>query len=470
MTDIVIHDAEVDGVAGIDIRISGDRIGAVAPALSTVGVAEVIDAAGGAVIPGLHDHHLHLHAMAADAASVRCGPPAVRDAAELAVTLAAAPGDDHGWIRGVGYTETVAGDLDANALDRLHAQRPVRIQHRSGAMWILNGAAVTAARLADTSHPGVERDTHGSPTGRVWRADTWLRDRLPPSHPPRLRTIGTTLARYGITAVTDATPDLPPQSLAAVLAAVANRDLPQHVHLLGAPLDCRIFPPSGRITIGPYKIILADSGLPNIDDLVRRIHSVHSHGRAIAVHCVTREALLMLLAALDTAGPLTGDRIEHGALIPEESIDDLHRRGLQVITQPGFLAHRGDEYLRHVDAIDQPDLYRCRSLIDAGVHVAMSSDAPYGPLDPWTVITAAMSRRAPTGDTVGITEKITAKEALTRYLTPATNPGGNPRRVRIGAPADLVVLRAPLADVLASPTADAVRLTLIGGRPIQDRW
>lgn len=42
-----------------------------------------------------------------------------------------------------------------------------------------------------------------------------------------------------------------------------------------------------------------------------------------------------------------------------------------------------------VPAADRGDLYRCGRLAAAGVPVAVSSDAPYGPLDPWAVIDAA---------------------------------------------------------------------------------
>jgi predicted amidohydrolase YtcJ len=78
-------------------------------------------------------------------------------------------------------------------------------------------------------------------------------------------------------------------------------------------------------------------------------------------------------------------------------------------------------------------------------------------------MTAAVNRRAPTGEVVGGSERITAADALTRYLTPADDPGGRPRAVRPGVAADLVLLHAPLTDVLAAPSADAVRATLFGG-------
>lgn len=458
---LVVTDAEVDGVAGVDVRIEAGRVVAVGTDLPRAG-AERIDAAGGALVPGLTDHHLHLHAMAADAVSVRCGPPAVRDPRQLASALAAAPTDGHGWIRGVGYIESVAGELDAAALDLLHRDRPTRIQHRSGAMWVLNSAAVAATGLASADHLGVERDAAGAPTGRVWRADDWLRTRLPASGPPSLAAIGTALTRFGITSVTDATPDLRPGSQRAIESAVAAGDLPQRVHLLGAPLAGA--GAAAGTTVGPYKIVLADSGLPDLDTLAGTIRAAHAVGRPVAVHSVSREALLILLVVLDEVGTIPGDRVEHGALVPRETLTRIRRLGLRIVTQPGFLADRGDDYLRHVEPADLPDLYRCRSLLDAGIPLALSSDAPYGPLDPWRVIAAAVDRRAPTGDVVGADERLSATEALRGYLTPVTDPGGPARRVTVGADGDVVLLHVPLAEALAAPSAEAVRRTFVGGR------
>ncbi|PPJ33552.1 amidohydrolase [Nocardia nova] len=464
MTVIVIRNAEVRGQTGLDLRVRGSRLEQIGRGLSTSDAQDVIDARGGAVIPGLHDHHLHLYATAADAASVHCGPPEVCDRQELADALAMAAGDEHGWVRGVGYFESVAGDLDARAIDALHRDRPVRIQHRSGAMWILNTAALRQVRItAATRHPGVELDAAGEPTGRIWRADSWLRDRLPAAGPPDLHALGAKLARKGITGVTDATPDLTPGSQTALTQSVATGELPQRLHLLGVPLNAVVQQENSRVSVGPYKIVIPDSGLPSLDNLVERIRCAHGHGRAVAVHCVSREALLLLLAAMEEAGGRAGDRIEHGALIPVESIADIRRHGFSVVTQPGFLRHRGDDYRHTVDAADLPDLYRCRSLVDAGVPLALSSDAPYGPIDPWTVIAAARDRAGATGAPLNIAEHLTAGEALRAYLGSPDDPGGLPRRLRAGAPADLVVLEVPLARALSAPTADNVRATVIDG-------
>ncbi|WP_068164949.1 amidohydrolase family protein [Rhodococcus phenolicus] len=461
MSTLLLRNVEVAGRPGTDVLVRSGTIVAVGSGLAVPAAADVLDGHGGALVPGLHDHHLHLHAVAAQRMSVQCGPPHVHSRADLADALATAPGDD--WIRGVGYIESVAGLLDSDSLDRIHATRPIRIQHRSGAMWVLNTAGAALVGLDGAAHPGVERDDQGRPTGRVWRADEWLRDRLPPNAPPPLDAVGRDLTRLGITGVTDATPDLSASSLDALTDAHLSGSVPQRILLLGVPVGHEFPSSTDTLSSGPYKIVLADSGLPDLDDLVATIRRAHTSGRAIAAHCVSREALLILLVALEEAGTVPGDRIEHGALIPAESITQLRRRGLTVVTQPGFLAHRGDDYLRDIDSRDLPDLYRCRSLLDGHVPVALSSDAPYGPLDPWTVIGAASTRRCPTGEIVGPAERLGPSEALDRYLAPLDDPGGPARTVRVGADADLVLLDRPLAEVLEAPHADRVRATVIRG-------
>jgi predicted amidohydrolase YtcJ len=225
-------------------------------------------------------------------------------------------------------------------------------------------------------------------------------------------------------------------------------------------------PPRGRSGLrpaaGPYKLVLADSGLPSLDDLVARVRAVRTAGRAVAVHAVSREALVLLLVALREAGTVPGDRIEHASVIPAELVGEIRALGLRVVTQPGFLADRGDDYARGVPADEHADLYRCRSLRTGGVRLALSSDAPYGPLDPWAVIAAAVRRATPRGRVLSPAEALTAEAALDAYLSPPADPGGPPRRVAVGAVADLVLFHGGREALLADPDAGAVRTTFLG--------
>ncbi|MFC1402639.1 MULTISPECIES: amidohydrolase family protein [Streptacidiphilus] len=469
MSGLLIRRAEVGGVL-YDVRVGEGRVLEIGHALLRQGPDEqVTDGRGGALLPGLTDHHIHLFATAADLASTPCDPTTARDATELRDLLHRAGPDEHGWIRGVRYHESVAGELDAAALDLLRDDVPIRIQHRSGALWMLNSLAATAIGLDRVDHPGIERDPEGEATGRLWRADDWLRDRLPRGRPPSLTALGRLLAGYGITSVTDASPALDSGTVDAITTAMTDGALPQQVQLLGAPLrgDVRRQPTDRqRVPLaGPWKIVLADSGLPRYDELVEEIDAAHRAGRPVAVHCVTREALVLLLVALEQAGSRPGDRLEHAALVPQELIPTLHRLGLRVVTQPGFLTDRGDDFLLGVPADEHRDLYRCASLLAGSVPLALSSDAPYGPLDPWAVQRAAVSRLTPAGVVAGRRERLDAAQALDGYLSPPQLPGSPTRIVGPGSPADLVLLHTPLREALAHPDAELVRLCLAAGEP-----
>ena len=100
----------LDG-AVVDLRV-GPTITAVAERLTPEPGEEMYDARGGTVLPGLHDHHVHLWSSAAALESVPAGPPQVRARADLRDALHAAGVDADGWIRAVGYHDSVAGALD----------------------------------------------------------------------------------------------------------------------------------------------------------------------------------------------------------------------------------------------------------------------------------------------------------------------------------------------------------------------
>jgi predicted amidohydrolase YtcJ len=183
------------------------------------------------------------------------------------------------------------------------------------------------------------------------------------------------------------------------------------------------------------------------------------------VHCVTRVQLLLTLAALEVAGVRPGDRIEHGAVIPSEVLPRLAAWGLTVVTQPNFVAERGDQYLADVPDADLPDLWRGRSLVAAGIKVAAGTDAPFGRPDPWPAVRAAIRRRTESGQTLGGPEAVAGETALQWWWGTGPEPA-RPRRLLPGEPADFVVLGGPLSEALLGDGAPAVAATVIAGEVV----
>ncbi|MBL8555371.1 MAG: amidohydrolase family protein [Phenylobacterium sp.] len=452
---LTIRNVEVEGRAGLDVRIADGRIAQIGRRLAAC--ADEIDGRGGALIPGLCDHHIHLFGLAARADSVTLEGVATasRFAARIAAATAAKPAG--AWVRVLGYHETMAGELTREALDRLAPRHRLRVQHQTGSLWVLNSLALAALGEGDDP-PGLERAT-----GRIWRGDAWLRTRIGAAPPP-LRPVGARLARYGVTALTDASVTTDADAAGRLAQAHRAGALPQRLTLMsGGPLDA---PPDGAFAVGPVKVLLDDHALIDLDDFAGRIAGARAQGRRVAVHCVTAAELALSLAAFGLAGAGPGDRIEHGGVIPPDAIGELRALGLTVVTQSAFIHERGDRYAAGVAAEDLPDLYRCASLLAAGVPVAGSSDAPYATPDPWLGIAAAVERRSAGGLAIGVGEAVDAATALDLYLDDPAAPGRARRRVAAGEPADLCLLDAPLREVLATPSSERVAATLIAGRPV----
>ena len=432
---LLIRDAEVDADRA-DVRCRDGHIAEISTGLVASGDEDVIEARGGALLPGLHDHHIHLFALGAARASVKCGPPEVIDRDGLAAALASAATSE--WIRGVGYHESVAGMLDRQALDAIVPERPVRIQHRSGKMWFLNSAAVQILGL-DANFDG-----------RLFRQDTWLREHV--ATDVDLAAVSRELASYGVTGVTDATPSNDDETAAKITAAGVR----QRVCAMGGE----------HLSRGTLKIMLDEHELPDFDALRSRIAEAHGHGRPTATHCVTRAELVFALSALMEAGTMPGDRIEHASVTDDATMGLVVEAGVCVVTQPNFILERGEQYLADVEPADHPYLYRCRGFLDAGVPLGGGTDAPFGEPDPWTAIRASVTRRTGDGQVIGPNEALSPERALALFTTPAGDPGGAPRRIAVGETADMCLLDRSWKEARESLRHEHVAATILGGEVI----
>lgn len=427
---LIRHATRLDGVV-LDIRV-GAQIDEVGEDLTPRPAEEVFDARGGTVLPGLHDHHVHLHSAAAAETSVWVGPPQVRDRDALANALAVAePGDD-GWIRAVGYHDSVAGPLDRTTLDALKPAVPVRVQHRSGVLWILNSAGL--ARVGMEQHSD----------GRLRSADRHWSDSLQRSR-TSLADVSSRLSRYGVTGITDATPDLDIGDMMRLTELHRHGELSQRLFFLS-----------------PGKRILHDDDL-DLGELADWIADRHRAGGPVALHCVTTAQLVVAIAALRQAGTHPRDRIEHAAVVPFDSLDDLVDLGVTVVTQPNFVAERGDQYLAEIPAAEHDQLWRLASLLLAGIPVALSTDMPFGHDDPWAAMRAAVHRTTGSGAVLNADETIAERRALMMFFGWPEHPC-RVRTVEPGQPGDLCVLSVPPETALPELNSDFVAATIIGGQ------
>ena len=185
------------------------------------------------------------------------------------------------------------------------------------------------------------------------------------------------LSRYGITGITDATPDLDVSDIVRLAELHRHGELRQHVHCLA-----------------PGKRILHDDDL-DLEQLAEWIADRHRSGGPVAIHCVTAAQLLVTIAALRQAGTHPRDRIEHAAVAPPDCLTDLAELAVTVVTQPNFVAERGDQYLDEVPPPSTTNSGGWRRCCGPTCRVALSTDMPFGQPDPWAAMRAAVHRTTP---------------------------------------------------------------------------
>ena len=465
---LLILNAEIPGLGIRDVRCTDNYVDCVAHDLEPLPHEHVVNANGGALVPGLNDHHIHLYATAAARTSLDCAPSALTNAEALTVALRQFPGDK--WIRGYGFHDSVCADLGRAWLDLNGPARPIRIQHQSGKLWVLNSPAlkILDIRASQVLPAGVERAADGSLTGRFYDLDAWLGEKWGRQR-PSLKALSAELASYGVTAVTDAGVNNNDADFVAISQACANGELHQRVQLMGdESLSKRQGIKNATVNVGPLKVYLREAQLPTFDNLVERIRASHQIGRPIAAHCVTRVELIFLLSALEAAGVLAGDRIEHASIADTDALAMIADMGVTVVTQPHFITERGDRYLHDVDESDVPFLYRGRGFLDQGIGLAGGSDGPYGSIDPWTSMRAAVSRKTRRGLTMAASECLQAKEAFALFCGTLEQPAAGYGAVVAGMLADLCLMSQPWSSVLEKLDSRDVRLTVCRGRVIYD--
>jgi predicted amidohydrolase YtcJ len=411
--------------------------------------ATVIDGRGGALRPGLNDHHIHLFSAAAYAHSVLCAP-SVGSERDIAASLrsaaeAVAAGE---WVRGVGYDDSASGALTTAALDDMLGpmrDRAVRIQHRSGHAWILNGTA--RQRL------GISGDELLVDADQRVREHTGF---------PDLSMVSRTLASYGVTGVTDAGPDNGRTEFVEFERQAASGQLRQRCVVMGGagvPHESS----SARVHPGPYKVMLTDGGSLGLDELIATIERICP--RPVAVHAVTSADIVVAAAAITAAGGV-GHRIEHASVASPEIVSLVARSSATVVTQPGFVLAHGDRYRREIDSVEWPWLYRVAGWVAAGVAVAAGSDAPFGPSDPWLSMRAAIDRRTELGELLGPAESVSPDAALALLTGDLARPGQPRPALAVGDRADLMLLHEPWREARTALSAELVRATFVGGELI----
>jgi predicted amidohydrolase YtcJ len=169
------------------------------------------------------------------------------------------------------------------------------------------------------------------------------------------------------------------------------------------------------------------------DELLGLARAAVAQGLLPAIHAIGDRATTLALDTFEALGPLPspGGSIEHAQLVAPADLPRFAQLGVRASVQPEHALDDRD-VTDHFWAGRQDRAFAYRSLLEAGAELALGSDAPVAPLDPWGTIAAAVTRTRDGREPWHPEQSLTVEEALHASW-------GGLRGIAVGAPADLVV-------------------------------
>ncbi|MBX3094015.1 MAG: amidohydrolase [Cryobacterium sp.] len=463
----------------VDVLIEGGRISEISPAGVAEAFGDTIELDGRWLLPGLWDHHVHLSQVAftlrrVDLSRVASAAEAAR---VMGAALAAAAPEGDLPLVGAAFRDGLWPDTPTAALlDAAVGSTPtVLVSGDLHTTW-LNTAAL--ARYGFAGHPTgvlVEDDAFAVTAAlqNVPRSilDTWLQD------------AATHAAGRGVVGVVEL--EMAPNvddwrrrfgagfTGLRVEAGIYSSFLDAAVaagHRTGDALDG-----DGMLRVGPFKILTdgslntrtaycvevypgtSERGLLTVptEELLPLLRTAVGGGITPAVHAIGDDAVRLVLDAFEQLGtPLpAGARMEHAQLVRREDFPRFAALGVAASVQPEHAMDDRDVAERYWPGRTDRS-FALRSLLDAGAELLLGSDAPVAPLDPWTTLSAAVTRSRDGREPWHPEQAITVDEGLRASAH---------SRVAVGEIADLVAVDLDPFEP-GNLAGMPVALTLLAGR------
>jgi predicted amidohydrolase YtcJ len=496
------------------LAIRGERISATgdsAKIRALVGPnTKLIDLDGRTVIAGINDAHNHLGIAPANHLDLDlASPDPAWPEMKAAITAAALKEPKGTFINGT-IAWKIFRDLavDRNALDQLAPDNPVILQTMTNHAWIMNSAALARAGIReDQSDPlggRFERSSDGKLTGvireygvfnveRAFADQTSEADAL-----AELRQTFSEAVKWGITTIQDMSNDMPPERCVALLEKTptpirvrvirmpgttpAGRDTkegrpaPHSSNPLitvsgtkwmldGTPVEGTFAARDDSSTVGDF-VLHEQLTFPK-DQLAAMLQETLHDQDQLLVHVSSYPLAAAMVDAMQLAGgKSTWDkrrlRFEHGDGLTPDLIPQVKELGIVVVQNPSHLTVENLKPDLH-SIFENLKVQPLRSLLAAGVPVALGSDGPTNPY--LNIMFATLDPNRPS-------EAITREQAVIAYtLTSAFAEFAEKEKGSLepGKLADLAVLSQDIFTVDASdlPKTESL-LTMVSGKIVYD--
>lgn len=423
------------------------------------------------LMPGLVEGHSHLMAGtlwrhvyggyfdATDPAG-RVWPGLKTLDAVVAALSATAVGN--GPVVGWGFDPIYFGERRCSRadLDRVSATRAVGVLHASGHILNVNTAALTQAGLlrAGIDHPGIPLGDDGLPTGELKGPEAMmaaldhvgLNRSFLSGDAQGLADFARLCVRAGVTTATDMAATLGDAELQVLEHATSAPDYPVRIvsllRMIGMkPADAvaralaLATRSTGQLRLGAIKIVADGSiqgfsarlrwpgyynGRPNglwytAPEAIREAYTLGlKHGVQIHTHTNGDEATELVLDCMAqalAASPTPDHRytLQHCQLADDAQYRRMASLGLCVNLFANHHHYWGDQHYEVTVGPERAErMNACRSALQAGVPLAIHSDAPITPMGPLFTAWCAVHRLTASGRVLGTYQRIDVAEAL----------------------------------------------------------
>lgn len=421
--------------------------------------AEPLDLAQKVILPGFNDSHIHvwkighLRTSMLDLRGTQSIASFQQQVADFAL---ANPGNTWILARGINEATLLEKKLPTKeVIDEVVPDRPVWVIRTCAHIAIANSRALQLAHVNnDTPVPfggEVKKHADGSLNGIFTeRALGLVANSIPmPSiadYEKMILEAQEYLISLGITSATD--PGVDP----TLLQAYRNLDqkgllkMRLNVFALRIPDGSEQVLPLPELYQSPHLQIstvkfFADGGLSsataalnvaykntnNYKGILRLEHKLFlqaateavSKGFKVATHAIGHQAIdlcLDIYQKLHEVNPLLHHRIEHLGFLESKNIARFRDLNIGVAMQPIFIDELATNFLASLNEEALKQLYPCRSVLDIGIRLGLSTDGPVvRDINPFINVFAAITRRSRTGIILGKDQKISLFEALNAY-------------------------------------------------------
>ena len=534
MLNGVIHTMDIHNQQSQAIAIKGKHIMAIGSneAISAIADSSTqrIDLGGRLVLPGLMDSHFHFYDWAMGKNQLELANETSLEQLLKKVDKAARTMPGGNWILGHGWNESDWSEHtmpDRGCLDAVAPNHPVALWRCDLHLVAVNSMALNLAGIGkDTQNPEngvIEKDTAGEPTGILRElAPNLIKDVIPA---PTSKDIVTAmrdgishLHSLGLTGIHDV------RLMGGLEGATALKtwqllnekdeltlrcwvSLPGERLEEAAALGLRTGMGDDRLRIGHLKYF-ADGGMgartawmlePYLDaeygmplssmvELKRAVRKAEKAGLAVIIHAIgdrTNREIITLFEDLTKTRtcddenrydpPLLPHRIEHTQMIRSEDITRLAKLGVAACVQPHNM-------ILDINMIDESvgprgrHTYAYKEMIDAGIPIMFSSDAPVCDPSPLVGIHAAVTRQRRDGTPTGgwyPDQRISVEQAVQSYTTVPAEFYGRSQELGTltpGKKADIIVLNRNIFEVDPMEIIETqVDVTLFDGQIVYTR-